>query len=169
MSSPTYDYVEAAIRKKTFGIYTTIDSQGRPHATGVLYGVSPPSSPLAIYILTQEHYVKVRNVLANPNSTLVIPFPHRILSFVPSNCVTLRGTSEIVPFSAPDGRWAFEQHRILRDNALWLEEAAPVFLKLVPEPKIRCYGLGISMMKLRSDHTDGGYNVFIPRESASPP
>ncbi len=169
MPSPTYDYVEAAIRKRTFGIYTTVDSQGHPHATGVCYGVSPPSSPLAIYILTQEHYVKVRNVLANPSSTLVIPFPHRILSFVPSNCVTLRGTSEIVPFGTPDGRWAFEQHRILRGNASSLEDAAPVFLKLVPEPKIRCYGLGIGMMKLRSDHTGGGYNVFIPREAASPP
>jgi hypothetical protein len=162
MSYPTYDYVEAAIRKKTFGVYSTIDPQGHPHATGVLYGVSPPSAPLAFYVLTQEHYVKVRNIRANPNSTLVIPFPHRILSFIPSPCATINGTSSVVPFSDPDGRWAFSQHRILRDNAKWLADAAPVFLRLEPEPKIRCHGLGIGLRELRSDHTGGGYSVSVP-------
>ncbi len=41
----TFEYVEAAVRKKTFGVLTTIDGEGRPHSTGVLYGVSPPASP----------------------------------------------------------------------------------------------------------------------------
>lgn len=162
MPTPTYDFVESAVRKKTFGVYSTIDSKGHPHSTGVLYGVSPPSSPLAIYILTQEHYVKVRNIRANPHSTLVIPFPHPILSFVPAPCVTLRGVSEVVPVNDADGRWAFAQHRILRDNAAWSEDAATVFLKLIPEPKIRCHGLGISMWQLRRDHTGGAYHVFVP-------
>ena len=63
------------MRKKTFGVLTTIDRRGRPPSTGVLYGVSPPASPFACFVLTLESYVKIRNVRTNPEATLVIPFP----------------------------------------------------------------------------------------------
>ncbi len=115
-------------------------------------------------MLTLESYVKVRNVRTNPAATLVVPFPHRILSFVPANCVAFRGSTEVVPFADPDGWWAFEQRRILRDNAAWLADSDPVFLKLTPEPKVLCYGLGIGLNRLRKDHTSGSYRTYIPEE-----
>ncbi len=113
-------------------------------------------------MLTLESYVKVRNVRANPDATLVVPFPHRLLSFVPANCVTFRGRAEIVPRTDPDGGWAFRQRRIRRDNAAWLADAEAVFIKLTPEPKVLCYGLGIGLNRLRRRHTAGSYRTFIP-------
>ena len=72
MSGATLSFaeVETEVRKKTFGVLTTIDAEGRPHSTGVLYGVAPPSSPFALFILTGERYVKVRNVRSNPAVSL---------------------------------------------------------------------------------------------------
>jgi len=163
VETPTYGFVESEVRKMTFGVYTTIDDRGRPHSTGILYGVAPQGSPMALYMLTLEHYAKVRNVTANPWSTLAVPFPHRILSFIPSSCVTFRGRSEVIPFDDPDGQWAFAQQRILRDNLAWLSHSDPVFLRLMPDPKVICYGLGYSVFQIRRQHTACGYSVTIDR------
>lgn len=165
--TPSFEYVESSVRRKTFGILTTVDKAGAPHSTGILYGVAPPTSPFALYVLTLERYIKIRNVRANPQASLVVPFPHRVLSFIPAPCVTFRGVAEVVPFDDADGRWAFEQQRILRDNAAWLADAEPVFLKLTPEPTVLCHGLGIGLMRMRRDHTAGGYRVEIPARKAA--
>jgi hypothetical protein len=157
--------VEAAVRKKTFGVLTTIDTKGRPHSTGVLYGVAPPSSPFALFILTLESYVKTRNVQSNPNVSLVVPFPHRILSFVPASCVTFRARAMVLPVDHPDGVWAFDRQRILRDNMASLNrtdaDEQPVFLKLTPEPKVLCYGLGIGLRTMRAHREQLSYSVFV--------
>lgn len=160
--TPDFEYVESSVRRKTFGVLTTVDKAGTPHSTGILYGVAPPTSPFALYVLTLEKYIKIRNVRANPRASLVVPFPHRILSFIPAPCATFRGLAEVVPFDDADGRWAFKQQRILRDNAAWLADAEPVFLKLTPEPTVLCHGLGIGLMRMRREHTAGGYRVQVP-------
>ena len=159
---PTFEFVEAEVRKKTFGVLTTVDRKGRPHSTGILYGVAPPTSPFALYFLTLEEYVKVRNVKLNPHATLVVPFPHRFLSFIPAPCATFRGEAEVVPFSDPDARWGFAQRRILRDNVAWLTDVDPIFIRLTPDPGVLCHGLGIGLRRLRKEHTAGGYKAHIP-------
>ena len=37
-------------------------------------------------------------------------------------------------------------------------------IEIKPNPRILCYGIGISMWKLRKGHTEGGYSVRIPKE-----
>lgn len=160
-SPRTFSQVETAVRRKTFGVLTTIDSSGRPHSTGVLYGVAPPSSPFALFILTGERYVKVRNVRSNPAVSMVVTFPHRILSFVPASCVTFRGTAEIVPVTDTDGVWAFEQHRILQDNMDSIGGQEAVFLKLIPDRKVLCYGLGIGLLEMKKHREQLAYRVLI--------
>ena len=167
-TKPTFDFVEAEVRKKTFGVLTTVDGRGRPHSTGILYGVAPPTSPFALYFLTLEHYEKVRNVRANPQVSLVVPFPHRILSFIPAPCATFRGQAEVTLFDDRDARWAFAQRRILRDNVAWLADVEPVFIKLTPEPVVQCHGLGIGLRELRKEHTAGGYKAHIPEKRLAP-
>ena len=63
----TLDQVVKQLRKRDFGVLSTADLQGRPHAVGVLYGVSPPGTSLAIYVMTRSHLRKARNIAANPN------------------------------------------------------------------------------------------------------
>lgn len=160
-----FDFVEREVRRRTFGVLTTIDSKGRPHSTGILYGVAPPQSPFALYMLSVEGSAKVRNIRRNPSTSLVVTFPHHYLRFVPANYAMFRGASEIVPFDVEEGQRAFRQHRILRFNITSAKEETlrkAVFIKLVPEPTVFCYGLGIGIMEIRKSHETGSYKVGIP-------
>jgi nitroimidazol reductase NimA-like FMN-containing flavoprotein (pyridoxamine 5'-phosphate oxidase superfamily) len=163
----TFDFIEEKIRTKTFGIITTIDTDGSPHTTGVLYGVSSPNTKFALYILTSKKYRKTRNIKRNPTVSFIIPFPHHILRFVPSSTITLTGNVEILPFENEKIFSIFSDKRILR---MIIKDLNPedkmdyIFLKIVPESKIRVYGIGYNIWSLRKSHTEGGYVVRIPEE-----
>ncbi|MFX1367951.1 MAG: pyridoxamine 5'-phosphate oxidase family protein [Promethearchaeota archaeon] len=162
----SFDFLEKEIRKKTFGVLTTIDPKGRPHSTGILYGVSPPASKFCFYIVTGKKYAKTRNIKRNPNVSLVVTFPHYYIRFAPASYAMFRGTAKILPFDTKEGRWAFQQKRILRmaENTDPEELADAVFIKLNPEPVVFCFGIGFGLMELRSSHTTGDYKVIIPPE-----
>jgi len=162
----SFESVEREVRKKTFGILSTIDSKGRPHSTGIIFGVSPFTSPFALYILVGENYAKVRNIKRNPSVSLVVTFPHYYIRFAPASYVMFRGTAEIVPTTDPDARWAMSQKRIQRMNLETDPEQAStnvVFIKITPEPTVFCYGLGFGLMEMRGNHTNVGYKVNIPK------
>ncbi|MFW9805615.1 MAG: pyridoxamine 5'-phosphate oxidase family protein [Candidatus Thorarchaeota archaeon] len=167
MSQFTFDFVERHVRKKTFGVLTTIDSKGRPHSTGVIYAVSPPEKPFAIYSISGAKYVKVKNIKQNPNVSLVVTFPHYWVRFAPSSYVMFRGTAQILPGDDVDGRTAMSQSRIGRMNVQTGANDSGVeysYIKLTPEPTIFCYALGYGLREMRSNHTGLGYKVTIPEE-----
>ena len=112
----TFEFVEKKVRKKTFGVLTTIDSKGRPHSTGIIYAVGSPEKHFALYSIVGEKYAKVRNIKRNPNVSLVVTFPHHWIRFAPASYVMFRGTAEILPDDDADGRWAMSQTRIERMN-----------------------------------------------------
>jgi general stress protein 26 len=167
MPELSFEFIEGEVRKKTFGVLTTIDRQGRPHSTGVLYGVSPPKSKFSIYVMAGSLYAKVRNVRNNANVSLVITFPHYYLRFVPASYVMFRGKATIVPPNEADGRWAFRQKRILRMNESVEIAGESVFIRLDPEATVYCYGVGIGINQLRKHLEAGSYKVMIPEERLS--
>lgn len=117
LSTPDFEFVEQEIRKKSFGILSTIDQNGKSHSTGILYSVSPPESKLALYILTENNYKKVKNIKNNSSISFVIPFPHHLLRFVPSSCVQFQGSGEIIPFTDTEAQHAFQNgSKILKLN-----------------------------------------------------
>ncbi len=159
----SFDIIEEHVRKKTYGVFTAIDSKSRPHSTGILYGVSPPGSRFVFYILTSDRYAKVRHIRRNPNVSLVVSFPHYYLRFVPANYAMFRGLADVVPFEDEDAQWAFKQKRILRMNL----ETDPgshklLFIRMSPEPTVFCYGVGFGILQLRSSHETAMYKVTIP-------
>ena len=160
----TFDFIEKHIRKRNFGVFTNIDSKGRPHSTGVLFGVAPPQSKFALFSVVGTNHQKAKNVRNNPNVSLVVPFPHHFLRFVPDNYVMFRGKAEFTNLDDADFRWAFKQRRILRMSleSEELDSDNAVVIRLTPEPKVFVYGLGLSMMELRKAHTEGSYSVMIP-------
>lgn len=163
----SFDLVERNVRKKTFGVLTTIDSKGRPHSTGIIYAVGSPDSPFALYSLVEVNYAKVRNIKRNSNVSLVVTFPHYWVRFAPASYVMFRGTAEILPSSNSDGRWAMSQTRIGRMNLRTeskLIGTELVFVKITPEPTVFCFGLGIGIMEIRGDHANAAYKVVIPEE-----
>lgn len=166
----TFNFVESEMKKKTFGILSTIDQNGLSHSTGILYGVAPSSSKFALYILTDKNYRKVKNIESNSSVSFVIPFPHHILRFVPSSCIQFQGTAKIIPFSDKDAQESFgESSKILKMNLkqepkINDEEEGAIFKKIIPNKNIFCYGLGFSLMELRKNIENGSYSVTIPPE-----
>ena len=163
----TFSFIEKEVRNKTFGILTTINKDGSPHMTGVLYGVSPKSSEFALYITTSSKYKKTKNIVINPKVSFIIPFPHHFLRFVPSSTVAFNGEAEIVSFENDEILNVFSQKRILNmvtANLNSEEKKDYVFIKIKPYPKVLCYGIGHSIWKLRGSHTEGGYSVIIPQD-----
>ena len=161
----TFEYVEKEVRKKTFGVLSTIDSKGRPHSTGIVYAVGSPEKPFALYSIVGEKYAKVRNIKRDPKVSLVVTYPHYWIRFAPDSYVMFRGTAEIVPGNDADGIWAMSQTRVGRMN---LQEVAEdtgtefAYIKITPEPTIFCFGLGFGLMELRGDIENAGYKVTIP-------
>lgn len=167
MSRFTFDFVEQQVRKKTFGVLTTIDSKGRPHSTGVFYAVGPPEKPFVLYSISGANYAKVKNIKQNPNVSLVVTYPHYYVRFAPASYVMFRGIAQILPGDDMDGRWAMSQSRIGRMNLQTDADELGVeyiYIKLIPEPAVFCYGLGYGLMEMRRNHAGLGYKVTIPEE-----
>lgn len=165
-----FGFVEKKIRKKTFGVISTIDQNGHSHSTGIIYGTAPSNLEFALYILTDSNYKKVKNIENNNSISFVIPFPHHILRFVPASCVQFQGTAKIIPFSDKEAQNSFRNGpKILKTNLVQVskmnkKEEEMVFIKIIPNRKIYCYGPGIGLMRLRKDIESGSYFVKIHDE-----
>lgn len=159
-----FDIIESHIRKKDYGILGTIDHQGFPHSTSVLYGVSSPIEKFAIYVVTGRSYKKTKNIERNPNISFVIPYPHHIFRFVPSNCIQFQGIAKILPITDKLGIESFQKNRVLRmtaDDAL-NDKDEYVLLKIIPKKVIFGYGIGMSIVELRDNHESGSFRCVIP-------
>ena len=160
-----FRFIEQQLRKMTFGVLSTINPGGSLQTTGILYGVSPPGAALRLYLLTDQGYLKVRNILKNPEVSFLVPYPHHFLRFVPASCISFPGTAEIVPADDSEARGAFQTSRILRMN---LEEISSmeeaVFIKIRPRRRMHCYGVGFGLMELMRDAAGAGYSVEVPSE-----
>ncbi|MBD3193618.1 MAG: hypothetical protein GF317_01080 [Candidatus Lokiarchaeota archaeon] len=87
---------------------------------------------------------------------------------MPPNTVMFNGSISIESVENANIVEIFMKKRILR---MMIEEMTEeekndyIFLKLTPNRKVFCYGLGISMFKLKGKHTQGGYTVSIHLEN----
>jgi len=162
---PDFSFVEAQLRKKTFGVLSTQSPGGSLQTTGILYGVSPPGGKLRLYLITERSYLKVRNISRNPEVAFLVPYPHHFLPFVPASCVSLQGTAEIVELDDTEGREAFAAGRILRDN---LKQTASmegaVFIRIRPKRRVHCYGVGIGLLTIAKNPAEAGYSLEIPSD-----
>ena len=161
-----FDLVEREVRKKTFGIISTVDSKGRPHSTGIIFAVSPPGQPLAFYIVTQSGAAKVRNIKSNPNVTLVVTFPHHFLRFVPDSTVMLRGHADILSLDDKGAQRAFGQKAMTRMNLNVDSDVLKksIVIRIRPSKTVYCYGVGIGLNTMRKDPTAARYKVTIPQD-----
>ena len=159
----SFEQVEKHIRKKDFAILGTVSNDGKPHSTGILYAVSPPGQKFLLYIITGKKYKKTKNIIKNPHVSLVIPFPHHILQFIPAPCIQFQAKVEIIPRTNEEARNCFRRNRILRKTLKQAyENENIVFLKVIPENIIFGHGIGISMIELRKDETKGSFKSLVP-------
>ncbi len=163
-----FQQLERELRRKHFGILSTVTADNRSHSTGVLYGVSPVKRPLAVYITTRSGNRKIRNIRANPNVSFVVPLPHRVLGFVPPSCIQFQGTAEVREFSDGEAVETFRSSRFLRmilrvESEIASHEAA-CFIRITPDPVLFTYGLGVPVWRLRGRAGQAASRVSIPPE-----
>jgi hypothetical protein len=143
-----FDYVEKQLRKKNFGILTTVTPEGRPHSVGVVYAMAPPGSPFCLYLITRPVLKKARNIHDNPNISFLVPFPHYLFRSIPPSCIQFQGNAELLPIADPAIVEAFQRSIVLKrsmEHSLRLGES--IFIRIVPDKKIFCFGIGANLLQ----------------------
>lgn len=149
--SISFGRVESALRQRTFGTLSTLTDQGTPHATGVVYAVSAPGEPLALYVTTRTTTRKVRNLRAHPEVAFVVPVPHRFIPAFPPRAIQFMGTATAVAADDKGANRAFESSWFLRrilatERRIVTEGGDLCFIQIRPQDKLFTYGMGMSLL-----------------------
>ena len=105
--------------------------------------------------------------MKNSDVSFLVLFPNSFFSFVPSRTVTFNGKAELAAIDDVDVPGIFSKKRILRMVIKEIETQdtkSITFVRIIPNPKVLCFGLGYNALKLRKGHGQGGYSVIIPQE-----
>lgn len=145
----SFEYLERSLRSKNFGVLSTVTPLGRAHSVGVVYGVSPPKLPLSLYLISRPNLKKARNIQMNQNVSFVVPFPHYFLRFVPPSCIEFQGKAELLPADNKIANGIFNSSRVLRSSLKHTKMLGnPVFIRVTPDNRIFCWGIGTSTWKI---------------------
>ena len=147
----SFDDAEKALRQRTFGTLSTLTKRAAPHATGVVYAVSAPDEPLALYVTTRTSTRKVRNLRVHPEVAFVVPVPHRFLPAFPPGAIQFMGTATVVTADDEAAKRAIESswflQRILATERRIVAEGGDLcFIRIRPDGMLFTYGMGMSVL-----------------------
>ncbi|KWX22522.1 pyridoxamine 5'-phosphate oxidase [Mycolicibacterium wolinskyi] len=145
-----FHQVEGAIRSQRCGTLATLDREGRPHATEVVYALSPRSTPLMLYVTTRTTTAKAKNIRRDAEVAFVIPVPHRTIALFPPGAVQFQATAELVGTNDTAALAAFQAtwflRRILRAEQRILAGTDEMcFIAIRPHDTLFSYGIGMSV------------------------
>jgi general stress protein 26 len=170
----TFDRVLAELRNHHFAVLSTVDEDGTPHAAGVTYGTAYAGRNLVLYVMTRRHLRKTRDISSDPRVALVVPIEHRVLRFLPPATIQLHGHAEILDWTDEAGTDVFRGfwlgRRILAAYraAHRRGETRIRFLKIVVDPVITTYMVGVNAWELRRRMERGAARVLVPTDQAPP-
>jgi len=170
----TFDMVLKELKRRNFGVLSTMTKDGRSHSAGVFYSVSPSARPLEIYVMTRTKLKKARNIRANPNVSFVVPLRRRLLTFVPPPCIQFQGQAEIVDWKDKVALEAFRASFMGRmilnmyDDMYRRGDTSICFLRITPDPTIFTYGVGVSLWEMKRRMEVASAKVQIPEEYRKP-
>jgi len=124
--------------------------------------------------MTRTHLQKARNIAHNPQVSLVIPLPRRLLWFLPPPTIQVRGRAEILDWMDTDGIKVFRHfwmgRRILAayQEADRRGETRICFLKITLDPVVSTYMVGSSVWALQSRMESGAAKITIPTVQRAP-
>ena len=154
------------MRRQHFAVLSTSDTAGHPASAGVTYGLT--RSGEAMYVMMRRHLQKVRNVAANPEVSLVIPVPRRLLWPVPPATLQLRGRAQILDWTDADARGVFSGfllgRQIISSYQQQLDhgESRICVLRIDLDPVIRTYLFGTSIWRVRRSMESGSATATRP-------
>lgn len=164
--TPDYPGVLRQMRWQHFAVLSTSDAVGHPASAGVTYGLT--TSGAVMYVMTRRHLQKARNIAVNPEVSLVIPVPRKLLWPAPPATIQLRGQAEIRDSSDTEGSQVFSSfllgrqiltsYRELHDRG----ESRICFIRIALDPVIHTYLLGTSIWQARRNMESGSAKVIRP-------
>ena len=146
-----------------------VDKDNKPNSTGMWYVISPPDSKFAFYMNTRQKSKKIRNIMQNPNVSFIVPFPHHFLRIIPSSTIEFRGIAKVLPLDSAEAISGFNEKYLLRKGLEKYtkekqdsDDTDNVFVKIIPNNKVFCFGIGLSLLELKNNHEKGIFTVLIP-------
>jgi general stress protein 26 len=170
----TFDRVLSELRNHHFAVLSTVNGEGIPHAAGVTYGTAYAEREFVLYVMTRRHLRKARDITSDPRVALVVPIQHRVLRFLPPATIQLHGHAEILDWTDHTGSHVFQGfwlgRRILAAYraAFRRGERRICFLKIVIDPVITTYMVGVTAWELRRGVERGAAQVLVPTGRSSP-
>jgi hypothetical protein len=146
--------LEREIRSNHFAVLATQSADGTADSAGVSYGATRTRDNIVLYVMTRSHLRKARDIAREPNVSLVIPIPRRMLWFVPPATIQLQGSAELLPRDDPVGTAVFRSfylgRRILAGYRRMYArgERRVCFVKITAEPVVRTYMVGASIWQV---------------------
>jgi hypothetical protein len=164
---PTFDAIERTLRRRRFATLASTTKDGRPHATGVVYAVSPPGEPFRLYVTTNVRNKKIANIRANPDVALVVPLSRPVFTGLPPACIQFQAVAEVVDETDAGALQAFRSSWFLRtilrtEHHIVAEGGRICFVRITPDPVVFTYGFGMSLLTLRRHAGKGARRVPIP-------
>lgn len=161
----TFEMVEHELRRKSYGILSTVSRDGRPHSAGVTYAVSAWNRTFALYVVTDRRSKKARNIARNSNISFGVPI-HRSPGFLPPGSIQFQGRAETIPLTDDAATEAFNASFVTRrilGMQLGQKRDASTFIRIRPDPVVFTYGVGMTILHLMKHIEEGASRVEIPR------
>ena len=162
-SAPAFDparqleIIRRAVARRSFCVLATSSAEGRPHAVGMLYA----AVGLTLYVQIGEDTIKARNVRENPRVAVSIPV--RTAPFGPPMAVQFQGSAQLLGPDDPQIRELLAAGRLKRiTSAAGAARPGACYLRITPGRRISSYGLGIPLLTLLRDVSQGARSVELP-------
>jgi hypothetical protein len=117
--------------------------------------------------------MKARNIISNPNVSLVVPLVRHLLWFLPPPCIQFQGTAEILDRTHAGGNQAFESFFLGRTIVKMYKEfelrgeTRVCFLRIKPGPVMFAYAVGRPVWQLINRMEGGLVRIEVPAEYRS--
>ena len=150
--------VQKEIVRRSFCTLATADADGAPHAVGINYAFVEGH----LYLATSRLSKKVRNIWQNPRVAVYIPI--RKYPIGPPYSIQFQAMATVLPHDDPEIaglRKAGKLKNITRFGVMEKVGADGCFLKVKPARKIHTYGLGIPLLTVLRDTSQGDRTVEL--------
>jgi hypothetical protein len=150
----TSDQVWQAMEKEVFAVLGMVTPQGEARTVGVVYVVRQRK----LYISSNREAWKVRHIAANPHVSVTIPIAKRIFFLpwikIPSATITFSGTARVFPAAEASPDILRAVLRGMADQEQMV--AAAAIIEVTPKKEFVTYGVGVSLMEMRSPEKSRG-------------
>ena len=136
-----------ALAKASFAVVSHVNSAGEPRSSGVVYG----TVDRRLYVAVAEDGWKARQIATGQEVAVTVPVRRggilALLAPIPPATITFHAKATVHPAGSLDiGSVSKELTRLVPEE----RKATSCVIELVPEGRFLTYGIGVSLMDMRS-------------------